>query len=616
MKNIFWLRNDLRLEDNTALNKAIEISYEEKKNLLLIFHINTEQVKERTYSNDYFFSALNVFYKQIKNLGSDILFLYGEPENAFKEFLKTHKDIEKVFFNVSERGYGLIRDEKVSAIFEENNIEVFRYFDKHIHSAGSVLTGDNKNYKVFTPYFNKWSTLAKGRVLKFEKDKYKKIMYKDFSNPYKIKLEEILKNRFKNFEDICGEEKALKDFNDFVEDGLVDYIENRDNVVLDSNSRMSKYLSTGQISVRKMYERLLYADFSKGKEAYIRQLAWRDFYNMIYSEHPAQEKQEIIEKYRGISWNRDKYLFNIWKLGLTGYPIVDAAMRNLRATGTMHNRLRMIVASFLIKDLLIDWRMGEEYFKEMLIDYDSASNIGSWQWAASTGTDACPYFRIFNPTTQSKKFDEYGEYIKEWIPELKEVESKYIHEPTKYKNKIKNLTYPEAIVVHKEQRLKALDMYSKNIYIEYEDMRDEFIKRYTFHELDKLKNLENKELVSFHTKNKYLYFTYDVNIKDELGSLFTGNTTLYSETFRKYRKLLVKLFETNSNRGKMINAYEHVYGYFKKVADTNEKKVYALLIKNYTENEVDDSDLKKFLLDLAYKYDVEYIEMQSLLNII
>ncbi len=610
--NILWIRNDLRFEDNTALIKAVETSYEENASLTLLFHINEEQVKVGTFSNDYFFSALNVFYEKLKSLGGDLLFLYGEPEAAFQEFLKEHKKINKLFFNASERGYGLKRDQKAIEIFKENNVDVSYFFDGHLHSAEDILNGEGTNYKVFTPYYRKWSSLQKGSILKFDKKKFKRVINRNFTNSYRAEFENVLKNRKHNFEDICGEDKAFESLQEFINDNLVNYENNRDDIFADANSGVSKYLATGQISMRQVYYAVVEEGDSRGSEAYIRQLAWRDFYNMVYHYNPEQYHQEIILKYRSIKWNRDKYAFHIWKFGLTGYPIVDAAMRNLLQTGEMHNRLRMIAASFLVKDLLIDWRLGERYFSEMLIDYDSASNIGSWQWVASTGTDACPYFRVFNPTTQSKKFDPKGRYIKSVLDELVDIEEKYIHEP--HKSKSVELDYPQPIVVHKEQRLRVLDMYkSENPYDYSTNMKDEFTKRYTLFEIAKLKNGSKKQLIQFHSNNKYLYFAYSIVLKDTLGQILSQKRR-YSELYNDYKMVLIQLLEEKPTEKKTVNAYDHMYGYFKNCLNSDEISEYNKLLQAYRKcGNGDDAPLKRFFNKVADKYCVEYIKNQTLI---
>ncbi len=614
-KNICLIRNDLRLHDNTALLEAIDYCVNHNEQLTLVFHINTEQVKEGTNSNDYFFSALNVFYHKIQEMGSDILFLYGSPKEAFENFVCNYKYVDRVFFNASERGYGLLRDRQIYIILKENDIEIHRYIDKHLHSSNEVLNGSGDYYKVFTPYYNRWSSLDKGVVKTFDKTKFENVINNQFDNKYKKNFYQILDNRKSVYDEICGEANAIKDLTCFVEEYLDNYEQDRDIPHLDSTSKMSRYLSSGEISIRTVYNMVIKARDTIGKETYIKELAWRDFYNMVYHANPNQHNEEIIEKYRIIRWNRDKYLFKIWKEGLMGYPIVDAAMRQLNETGYMHNRLRMIAASFLVKDLLIDWRLGEQYFKEMLLDYDSASNIGGWQWSSSTGTDACPYFRIFNPTVQSKRYDMEGKFIRKYISELNDIDGKYIHEPYKYKDKIEELYYPSPIVIHKEQRRKALDMYSN--FIEYNsydfDTRKEYIERYLLCEFYKLRQANIKELMDFHSKNKYLYFAYDQKAKDELGNIIAKNTQ-YSKTFERYAKSLRELLAKSPTKGKYINAYEHIYGYFKNKASDDEKQQFKSLIKAYEEGAISNIEINEYLLKLAQTYHEEYIINQSILT--
>lgn len=469
LTNVVWIRNDLRFEDNTALIKAVENASETDKKVLLVFHLNPAQFKENTFSHDYFFSALNKFYTKATKQGLDIFFLEGKTKKCFKTLIEDFPKIDSIYFNSSDRGYALKRDEDIRLFLNKHDIKICAFHDKHLHSAQEILKNDESFYKVYTPYFNKWIKLPKDPIYKFSLEKLKKVITTDFSdNDKKAKkiFKKLLKKRTTNFEKNCGLVVAKKYLKDFIENNLENYDLNRDFPAKDSTSHLSKFLATGEISIRGIYQEILKAPDSKGKEIFIKELAWRDFYNMIHHVYKNQKNEEIIEKYRTLKWEyNDSYLKN-WQEGTTGFPIIDAGMRQLKQEGFMHNRLRMIVASFLVKDLLLDWRLGEEYFSKMLIDYDSASNIGGWQWAASVGTDASPYFRVFNPTLQSKKFDKEAQYIRKYIPELKDIPSKYIHEPSKYLEKIKtecNIdlkdTYPLPIVDHKEQRLKAIEMF-------------------------------------------------------------------------------------------------------------------------------------------------------------
>lgn len=470
--SVVWIRNDLRLDDNTALIEAVKHTREGEK-LLLLFHINPIQLKIGTHSHDYFFCALNTFYQDCLERGLDIYFLYGDLEESFskwiKEFHSLDYHIKRVYFNRDDSGYGEVRDAKIKKYLKSVDIVIMEYDDHHIHAAKDVLKEDGSHYKVYTPYFNKWVQSAGHRVEKIDYDKLGKIILCDFSGADlqgKSLFYEIVGQIEHDFSEFTGEKKAKMALREFLDHRLDEYDETRDYPHIDGTSRLSKFLSTGQLSIRALYQAALEAPYSKGRATFIKEIAWRDFYNMIYHFYPHQKEEEIIEKYRDIKWEYHEKKLQQWKEGKTGFPIVDAAMRQLKKEGWMHNRLRMIVASFLTKDLLMDWRIGERYFSEMLIDYDSASNIGGWQWAASVGTDAVPYFRIFNPSAQSKKFDPQGEFIKQYVPELGDIPVKYIHEPFKYAKQIKReceieieKIYFAPLVDHKEQRLKAIELF-------------------------------------------------------------------------------------------------------------------------------------------------------------
>lgn len=465
---VFWIRNDFRFHDNTALVEAINNIKEDKK-LILIFYLDSKQFKTGHNSHNYFFSALNTFYKTCLNKGLNIYFLYGDIIESFNKLINDFEDIERVYFNIDETGYENLRDEKVSKLLKKRNIEVLKYHDHYIHSGKEILKDDKSHYKVFTPYYNKWKNKFKPTELNIDYEKLKNVTLNDFGEKDAIgkkKFYELINNIKKDFSGETGEKKAKKNLEDFINLKLNKYHENRDYPYIQGTSKISHFLSTGQISIREVYNSISNMPDSLGKETFIKELAWRDFYNMIYYFYPNQNNEEIIEKYRDLEWNYNKSNFEKWKEGFTGFPIVDAGMRQLKKEGWMHNRLRMVVASFLVKDLLIDWRLGEEYFSEMLIDYDSASNIGGWQWAASVGTDAVPYFRVFNPTTQGQKFDLEGKFIKEYVEELSNIPKEYIHEPYKYVKQLNSKygidiekIYNKPIVDHKLQRLKAIKMF-------------------------------------------------------------------------------------------------------------------------------------------------------------
>ncbi len=465
-KTIMWFRKDLRLEDNTAFSKMVEDS-KSADELICIFQLNPLQFIEDSYNHAAFFYSLNNFYEHAKANGVSIHFLYGNLKENFTNLKKGYPDWSKIYFNSDERGFGKERDQKMIEFFENNQIQVYSYQDSHLHGVQEIKKPTGESYKIFTPYFKKWLTMPKRS---YQRTVAPLDLLKESSHPLFIegekKFKQIIKDIHLPFEYQCGEVVAENYLKEFIKNHLHEYQDGRDYPYSDQTSKLSRFLRTGELSIRKVWHALNAEPDSNGRQTFISELCWRDFYNMIYSENPKQKTQEIKEQYRQLQWSYNQDFFERWKKGQTGFPIVDAGMRQLNQTGWMHNRLRMIVASFLTKDLLIDWRLGEEYFQQKLIDYDAASNIGGWQWAASTGTDAVPYFRIFNPTTQSEKFDRYGDFIRQFIPELKDVSNEFIHEPSKMSEELQKKSgvvigkdYPEPIVDHRKIREEVLTFF-------------------------------------------------------------------------------------------------------------------------------------------------------------
>ncbi|MBO0440490.1 cryptochrome/photolyase family protein [Candidatus Enterococcus ikei] len=462
-KIIMWFRKDLRLDDNTAFNKMIENS-KDADELICLFQLNPLQFIEDSYNHDAFFSSLYAFYTHAEANNVPIHFVYGSLEENFTELKKVYQDWNKVYFNVDERGFGRERDQKMTVFFERNHIQVHSYQDSHLHGVKEIKKPTGESYKVFTPYFRKWLTMPKRP---YERTQTSGQSFAKLTHPLFIEGEkqfnQIIEKIKLPFDYECGEVVAEKYLKEFIRDHLHDYQKVRDFPFSDQTSKLSRFLRTGELSIRKVWYALNAEPDSDGRQTFISELCWRDFYNMIYYENPNQKTQEIKEQYRQLHWSYNQEAFERWKNGQTGFPIVDAGMRQLNQTGWMHNRLRMIVASFLTKDLMIDWQLGEKYFQQKLIDYDAASNIGGWQWAASTGTDAVPYFRIFNPTSQAEKFDSQGDFIRLFIPELKDVPNKYIHEPSKMPADLQQSIdvligkeYPKPMVDHSKIRSEIL----------------------------------------------------------------------------------------------------------------------------------------------------------------
>lgn len=472
--NVVWFRQDLRLSDHKALYYALKDAEQSGANVIGLFHIHPSLNDSFTVRHDYFFRTLEDLVNRAAEQQFPIHFITGEVEEAFQHLLDQDFTVQSVFYNKDEVGFGRKRDQSVTKWLEAQDIPVESFVDAHIHGAEEVHKKDGGYYKVFTPYYRMWSSLDKPAVYSVDKKKLSELGV-DFTNQFKEgekAFQDLLSNCTKEWNHI-GERSAIQRLAHFLHNKVHQYEENRDFPAKNATSMISPYLKNGVLSPRTVYHKAMEekeenGGESKGLETYISEIAWRDFYNMIHYMYPNSKHEEVSEQYQGIDWNQDEDYFEKWKEGETGYPIVDAAMKQLNTIGWMHNRLRMVVASFLTKDYLVDWRKGERYFEERLIDYDASSNIGGWQWAASTGTDAVPYFRVFNPTRQSERFDPEGEFIKSYLPQLKDIPKKYIHEPSKmsaeeqerYNCKIGE-DYPEPSVDHKTMRKRAIEVFEK-----------------------------------------------------------------------------------------------------------------------------------------------------------
>ncbi|MBC2039794.1 cryptochrome/photolyase family protein [Listeria marthii] len=456
MTSVMWFRRDLRVSDNKALYHASK-----EDDLILLFQVNPAQFITGSPSHQAFFASVAHFQQELAKTAR-LQIMFGDPMECLQQLKEAVPTWDKVFFNRDETGYGASRDAAAQQFFYERQIEVRAFHDSYLHSAEEVKKSPTEYYKIFTPYYKKW------------REEMKEMPLKVTLKPENIRKESLFPKYEEQFAEIvhdlpvsdAGEQAANARLASFIKEGLADYDKARDFPELDKTSHLSRYLRTGEISIRTIWQALQQTEATEGRATFEKELCWRDFYNMIYVSFPDQKNEPIQENYRYIEWENSRAFFKCWQEGQTGFPLVDAAMRQLKETGWMHNRLRMITASFLTKDLLIDWRFGEKYFQQMLIDYDPASNIGGWQWAASTGTDAVPYFRIFNPTTQSEKFDPAGKFIRKYVKELAHIPDKFIHQPEKMSEKEQNeygllvgKDYPLPIVDHKERRKLAIARY-------------------------------------------------------------------------------------------------------------------------------------------------------------
>ena len=448
--SVFIFRNDLRLEDNTGLIEALKNSEE----VIPIFIFNKKQIsKNNEYrslnSMQFIKNSLINLDLDLKKMGSQLYLFYDRIDHVLKK-LKEDLKIDAVYLNKDYTPFSRIRDKQIKEFCEKNLIHFNSFEDKLLNEPKNVLKENGKPYSIFTPFFRKNSLLPVNIPIN-----------NTFSNYYNLKMNFSLKKFPKEFDyenlNIFvngGRNEALNIIKEHLL-GLDNYSSIRDYPELIGTSKLSAHLKFGTISIRELYYSI--KDILGDEHPLIRQLYWRDFFYSICYFFPKVFKTSFHEKYEKIEWENDNKKFEAWKLGKTGFPIVDAGMRELNKTGYMHNRVRMITSSFLVKDLHIDWKKGERYFATKLVDYDPCLNNGNWQWAASTGCDAQPYFRIFNPWRQQIRFDENCNYIKKWIPELKEFSNKEIH--NLYKNNLNIKDYPNPIVDHDIESRIAKEVY-------------------------------------------------------------------------------------------------------------------------------------------------------------
>lgn len=440
---IVWFRRDLRVSDHVALHRAAASGAPVVP--VFVFDPAILAAKDTgSRRTAFLLECLQSLEGNLHHLGTKILFRKGHPEEELRAVAK-ETGAKKIFFNKDVEPYSRKRDEKVAKMAKEEGLEVESCDDLMIHSPGRVQRAAGGPYTVFTPYSRaalaipphdplprpgKLSGVSKGKGMALPTLQGLGLEPCDIPLP------------------AAGEKVAQQLLRDFVSKNLRRYESTRNFPHADATSRLSPHLRFGTISVRTVLAaaRRARADDPAAKkqiDVFISELLWRDFYKQILWEFPHVAEGSFRKEYDEVEWENRKDLFQAWCEGRTGFPIVDAAMSQLNQTGWMHNRLRMIVASFLTKDLLVSWQWGERYFMQKLFDGDLAANNGGWQWAAGTGTDAQPYFRIFNPTSQAERFDPDGKFIAQYVPE------------------VDSLKYPAPIVDHARQRIRALEMYKK-----------------------------------------------------------------------------------------------------------------------------------------------------------
>jgi len=456
MANIFvhWFRRDLRVQDNIGLIYAARHADFVIPLFILDDTLLASSRGGRSPRVGFMLDCLKVLHEQLKAHNSGLVIEHGDPVGVLSRVMQEYK-ATTLTYNHDYTPYATKRDQKVEAHLVNQGYQVEPFKDLVMHDFSEVMldSDSGRHYQVFTPYKKQWLLLDK--MLPQNLDALPPLP-DDVETGQLPSLDDLKGVYTENPISKAGEVVALRQLQQFIQDGLSTYDEQRNMLHINGTSLLSPQLRWGTISIRQCYAAAKDAPQSNGQRVWISELVWREFYHMILGHNPYVLKRSYRPKYDAIEWENNRDWFDRWKAGQTGYPVVDAAMRQLLKTGWMHNRARMIVASFLCKDLLIDWRWGEQYFMQHLLDGDSAANNGGWQWTAGTGTDAAPYFRIFNPTSQGKKFDPNGDYIRQWIPELESVPTKWIHDPHGWGNA---LDYPQPIVDHKVQRQRALELY-------------------------------------------------------------------------------------------------------------------------------------------------------------
>ena len=467
MKSLVWFRNDLRMDDNPALRAACAES--EEVHAAYIYSNNQMELhNEASCKIELMIANLKSLEKSLNELNIPLTILDSDRMNHDPSImlkLINERKISHVYWN---NQFGIdeeSRDIEFQELLKVNNINYSTYDAQVLFPAGTFRTGEGKPYSVFTPFKKRW-------IENFNLDLL------DIEFQYTPKLKSGISSNIDSFNfsfnkhhsvDMklwpIGEKEALKNLHKYLDKKIFDYAKDRNDPIIEGTSRLSPYLALGIISPKRcILEALKKNNFEldsgeKGVTKWIDEIVWREFYKNIMFSFPKVSKGKPFQEYTNkIKWRFNEKEFEAWKNGKTGFPLIDAAMRQLKVEGWMHNRLRMVVAMFFTKNMLHDWRLGEAFFMQNLIDGDFSSNNGGWQWSSSTGTDAAPYFRIFNPLTQSKNFDTDGLFIKKYVDELKDIEKKDIHDPPNESRSLCN--YPTQILDLKESRLRAIDAFN------------------------------------------------------------------------------------------------------------------------------------------------------------
>jgi deoxyribodipyrimidine photo-lyase len=428
---VFWFRRDLRLEDNVGLFHALHSQYP-----VIPLFIFDEAILDSLPKNDarvgFIYDSLSEINLKLQEMGSSLWVKKGKTQEVWQQLIQEF-DVKDVFFNKDYEPYAIKRDLAICELLKTNKISSFSFKDQVIFEEKEITKADGLPYTVYTPYKNKWLEKYNSMAPVPEYDASEK-----FSNFYSRRDAMNRVFTFPSLEQIGFEESSIKVIPHNLKN-VINYNETRDFPALDGTTHLSPHLRFGTVSIRKLVNWAI-----RKNDVFLSELIWREFFMQILFSFPKVVTNNFKSAYDGIEWRNNEEDFKRWCSGTTGYPMVDAGMRELNATGYMHNRVRMVVASFLCKHLLINWQWGEGYFAEKLLDFELSANVGNWQWAAGTGCDAAPYFRVFNPEIQLKKFDEKEIYIRKWIPEF-------------------DLGYSEPMVEHAFARDRAIATYKAGI---------------------------------------------------------------------------------------------------------------------------------------------------------
>ncbi len=461
---LVWFRRDLRIKDQHAFARA-SVSVKEVVPVFIIDETIVHHLPKDDRRISFIQGCLDELSQQLENAGGQLGVFAGDPIKLIPK-LALELKVDAVFCNHDYEPDAKARDQKIAQLLQKSGIQFHSFKDQVIFDRQEILNGSQKPYRVFTPYSRAW-------IKKLESDSALHLL--EHKSPLKSiitkkRLQSLISERSTSFWDLgfvpqallippgeVAAQKALKAF----AASISAYHQQRDFPALDGTSQLSTHFRFGTVSIRQAV-RFCKENFSAGSKVWLTELIWREFYQMILDQYPHVVGHSFRPEYDSLKWSGKNEHFKAWCEGRTGYPIVDAAMRQLNETGWMHNRLRMITAMFLTKDLLVDWRKGEAYFALKLLDFDLASNNGGWQWSASTGCDAQPYFRIMNPVSQSERFDPDGTFIRKFVPELKKVVQASIHWPhDRGLSRTDMGGYPAPIVEHKVQREKALKLFKE-----------------------------------------------------------------------------------------------------------------------------------------------------------